>query len=78
MFDTSDSPGKMRLALLVVVILALGYFLWTRSAPPAPRPAPGQTLENPFGTAAPGPGGAPAPRPDRPMGPSPSAPFARR
>jgi prepilin-type N-terminal cleavage/methylation domain-containing protein len=39
---------------------------------------PGQTLQNPFGTAAPGPGGAPAGTPSPPIGPSPSAPFPRR
>jgi hypothetical protein len=78
MLDFSDRQGKMGLAVIVVVVLVAGYFLWTRSAPPTPTIPPGQTLQNPFGTAAPGPGGAPAANPSPPIGPSPSAPSARR
>jgi hypothetical protein len=73
MFDFSGPQGKWALAVIVVVLLAVGYLLWTKSAPPTPRPLPGQTLENPFGSAAPGPGG-PAPAPP---GPSPGAPLQR-
>jgi hypothetical protein len=76
MFDLSEAQGKVALAFIVVVVLAVGYFLWAKTAPPAPMPAPGQTLENPLGTSGPGPGGPPA-GPNR-IGPSPSAPFNRR
>jgi hypothetical protein len=78
MLDFGDRQSKMRLAVLAVVVLAVGYFLWTRSAPPEPTIPPGQSLRNPFGTAAPGPGGAPASSPSPPVGPSPSAPYGRR
>jgi hypothetical protein len=77
MFDLSDPQGKAALAVVILVVLALGYFLWARSAPPVPRPLPGQTLQNPLGTAAPAPGGAPPANPG-PIGPSPGAPFAAR
>jgi hypothetical protein len=76
--DFSDTQGRMGLVVLALVLLVAGYLFWTRSAPPVPKPAPGQTLQNPFGTAAPGPGGAPAAQPNAPVGPSPNAPFARR
>lgn len=78
MLDLSEPQGKAGLAILLLVLLGLGYLLWARSAPPVPRPAPGQTLENPMGSSPPGPGGAPAAQPAPPVGPSPSAPFARR
>lgn len=77
MLDFRDPQGRIALAAIVLVVLVVGYFLWTRSAPPAPQPLPGQSLQNPLGTAAPGPGGAPA-APPGPVGPSPSAPFVRR
>jgi hypothetical protein len=77
MLDLSEAQGKVALAIIVVVVLAVGYFLWAKTAPPTPAPLPGQTLQNPFGSAAPGPGGAPAASPG-PMGPSPNAPFNRR
>ena len=48
-------------AMLGVVVLALagvGYFLWSRAAPPEPTLAPGQSLKYPFGTGqAAGPAG---------------------
>jgi hypothetical protein len=77
MFDFSDTQGKVALAVIILVVLAAGYFIWTRSAPPVPQPLPGQSLQNPLGTAAPGPGGAPA-APPVPVGPSPNAPYAGR
>jgi len=76
MLDLSDSQGKIALAVLVVVVLLVGYFLWTRTAPPVPTPAPGQTLQNPLGSAPPGPG-SPAANPNM-MGPSPNAPIPGR
>jgi hypothetical protein len=77
MFDFSETQGKVSLTVIILVVLALGYFLWTKSAPPAPQPLPGQSLQNPLGTGAPGARGAPA-APPRPIGPSPNAPFAGR
>ncbi|HZP83989.1 MAG TPA: hypothetical protein VFB21_20280 [Chthonomonadaceae bacterium] len=35
--------------IIALTVLVLGYFVWTRSAPPEPHPLPGQTLANPFG-----------------------------
>jgi hypothetical protein len=67
MFDFSDTQGKVALAVIILVLVAAGYFLWTRSAPPVPQPLPGQSLQNPLGTAAPG-----------PIGPSPGAPIPGR
>jgi hypothetical protein len=61
MLDLSEARDRFALLIIAVVVLAAGYFLWTRSAPPTPVPLPGQTLQNPFGTAAPGPGGNPQP-----------------
>jgi hypothetical protein len=77
MLDFSDAQGKVALAVIILVVLAAGYFVWTRSAPPVPRPAPGQTLQNPLGLGAPGSGGTPA-APPGPIGPSPGAPYAGR
>jgi hypothetical protein len=67
MFDFSDIQGKVSLAVIILFVLVVGYFVWTRSAPPAPKPLPGQSLQNPLGSAAPG-----------PVGPSPNAPYAGR
>jgi hypothetical protein len=75
MLDLSEPQGRVALLVILAAVLIAGYFLWTRTAPPVPRPGPGQTLENPFGTAAPRPGGAPAA--PNVTGPSPGAPFAR-
>jgi hypothetical protein len=76
--DLSDSQGRLGLVVIVLVLGLAAYFVWTRSAPPVPQPAPGQTLQNPLGTPSPGPGGAPTAQPNAPVGPSPSAPFTRR
>ena len=67
MLNFNDPQGKVALAVIILAILVAGYFVWTRSAPPVPRPAPGQTRQNPLGLGAPG-----------PIGPSPGAPFAGR
>jgi hypothetical protein len=77
MFDFSDTRGKVGLIVIILAILVAGYFVWTRSAPPAPQPLPGQSLQNPLGTPAPGPGGAPA-APPGPIGPSPNSPYGGR
>jgi hypothetical protein len=74
MLDLSESQGKIALAVLVVVVFLVGYLLWTKTAPPVPVPAPGQTLQNPLGSAPPGQGGPAA----SPMGPSPGAPIPGR
>lgn len=48
-----EEKGKINnfaaIGIIALVVLALGYFVWTRSAPPEPHPLPGQTLANPFG-----------------------------
>jgi hypothetical protein len=62
--DLSEPQGKLFLAIIVAVVLVVGYFLWTKSAPPTPRVPAGQTLDNPFG-----PGQAPGPPVGRPTGP---------
>ena len=62
----SDTQGKVALVIVIVVVLGLVYFLWSKSASPTPVIPPGQTLQNPFGTDSSGPpgmrGGARRPR----------------
>jgi hypothetical protein len=54
--DLSDTQGKVAIVIVVLVVLAIGYFMWKKSAPAPPTLGPGQTLQNPFGTGAqPGP-----------------------
>ena len=58
------------IAAAVIVLVGVGYFIWSHSAPPEPTIPAGQTIQNPFGNkqpggpraAAPG-GGTPAPAP---------------
>jgi hypothetical protein len=83
--DINSPQGKIIIAVLVLLVIGVGYFLWTKSAPPTPQLGPGQSLQNPFGTQAPGPGGpgvpggAPAGMPGAPpIGPSPGAPIPGR
>jgi hypothetical protein len=87
--DFNSPQGRIIIAVIVLVVIGLGYFMWTKTAPPTPRLGPGQSLENPFGTQAPGgmpPGGGPpggmppgaAPGGQMPMGPSPNAPIPGR
>jgi hypothetical protein len=79
----NDSQTKLAAVLIIVVVIGLGYLLWTRSAPPEPVPLPGQTLQNPLGetpgTHAVGtPGRMPAPGtvdPKMGFGPSRNAPI---
>ena len=47
----SDTQTKIAVSVLVVVVIGLVYFLWSRSAPPEPVPGPNQTIKNPFGEA---------------------------
>jgi hypothetical protein len=56
--ELSDTQGKVAIVVVVLVVLAIGYFMWKRSGPPAPTLGPGQTLQNPFGTS-----GSPGPPP---------------
>src|SRR5712691_9979116 len=46
MLDFSDPQGKVALAIIILVVVAAGYFLWTRSAPPVPQRLPGQRLRH--------------------------------
>src|SRR5438874_8831348 len=85
--DKSNIKGPVFIGVIVVVALVVGYFLWKGTAgAPEPTPGPGQTIQNPLGTASPGgrgggpggPGGMPAPgtaAPGRGMGPSRNAPI---
>jgi hypothetical protein len=38
---------------VALVIVIIGYVMWTRSAAPAPTIGPGQSLQNPFGNQGP-------------------------
>ena len=49
MSDLSSPQGRIGLAILLLVVLGLGYLLWSRSAPPVPQPAPGQSLATTVG-----------------------------
>jgi hypothetical protein len=52
----SETQTKMLMGVLVVVVIGVVYLLWTRSAPPEPTLAPGQTLSNPLGETRRSPG----------------------
>ncbi|HZP84496.1 MAG TPA: hypothetical protein VFB21_22870 [Chthonomonadaceae bacterium] len=77
----SPKQTGLALGLIVVVIVVLAFVLWTRTAPPAPQVAAGQTSNTPFGSQASAtgsPGGgvqAPAPRPPSRVSPSNGTPF---
>ena len=45
----SAAQTRLAMGLIVALVAGLAYFLWTKSAPPAPAPGPGQTIQNPFG-----------------------------
>jgi hypothetical protein len=71
---------KVAVALVVVLVLCVGYFIWSRTLTPEPTLMPGQSVLNPMGTGAPGKAPAPTIRPGRPdpvygPGPSSSAPI---
>jgi hypothetical protein len=58
--ELNNPQGRLALVIIVLVVLAAGWFLWNKTAPPLPTVPPGQTLANPFGTAQPGPSAAPS------------------
>jgi hypothetical protein len=46
-----DSRRNAILAgVIALIVVIVGYVMWTRSAPPEPTIGPGQTLQNPFGS----------------------------
>jgi hypothetical protein len=47
--DFSDSRSKIFLGIVVVLVLGIFYFLWTRSASPDVTIPPGQSISNPMG-----------------------------
>jgi hypothetical protein len=49
--DSDDIKRYAIVGAVVLVLVGTGWFFLRNSAPPAPEPAPGQTLHNPFGTA---------------------------
>ena len=49
-----EIPPQFFIGVVVVLVLALGYFLWTRSSSPEPTIPPGQDIKHPFGNAKPG------------------------
>jgi hypothetical protein len=48
-----SKKNVMFVGIIVVVVLIVGYVLWSRSAPPEPTLGPGQSIQNPFGNNAP-------------------------
>jgi hypothetical protein len=56
--DSDDLKKFAVIGAVVIVLAGAGWFFLRNSAPPTPEPGPGQTIQNPFGTA--GPPGAPA------------------
>lgn len=78
MAERKEVPPQIFVGILVVVLLIVGYFLWTRTSSSDPVIPPDQDIKHPFGQAkAGGPGrgmgGVPAPGtvdPQRGMGPS--------
>ncbi len=67
--DFSDTRSKIFLAVVVVAVLVVGYFLWANSAPPAAEPLPGQSISNPFGSKEPGHAKGPKANANRPQTP---------
>jgi hypothetical protein len=59
--ELSDTQGKLAIVIVVLLVLAVGFFMWKKSGPAAPKLGPGQTLQNPFGTG-PQPGPPPGAR----------------
>jgi hypothetical protein len=62
--ELSDTQGKVAIAIVVLLVLAIGWFMWKKSGPAPPTLGPGQTLQNPFGTGTPprsGPAGSSLP-----------------
>jgi hypothetical protein len=55
MGDSRSINPAVAVAIIAVVIAIVGFFLWRGTGGSTAQPRPGQTLENPFGTQAPGP-----------------------
>jgi hypothetical protein len=51
--DLSSTPGKIALTVVVLLVVGLIYFLWTKSAPPEPVIPAGQSISNPTGEKQP-------------------------
>lgn len=51
--DNESRRNYIIAAVVVAVILVVGYVLYTHSAPSTPVPGPGQTIAHPFGNANP-------------------------
>jgi hypothetical protein len=59
--ELSEKQIKLAIGVLVLVVIGLGYLVWTRSATPEPTALPNQSLLAPMGAskAGAGPGGDP-------------------
>jgi hypothetical protein len=85
MQDSKNLKTPVFIGVIVAALLIVGYFLWKGTSVPEPVPGPGQTIQNPLGTASPGgggggPAGMPAPgtaTTGRGMGPSRNAPVPK-
>jgi hypothetical protein len=88
--DNKNVSAPVFIGIIVVVVLIVGYFVWKSMGPSEPVLGPGQSIQNPLGTAAPRGGGArggpapggqnvPAPGTSGPQGfgPSKGAPIPR-
>ncbi len=47
----SEGQNKVGIIVIILVVVGVGYFLWTRSVPAEPTIGPGQTIANPMGQA---------------------------
>src|SRR2546421_187552 len=84
--DNKNLKAPVLVGVIAVIVVVVGYFLWKgTSGAPEPTIPPGQTIQNPLGTASPGqrsgaPSGMPAPgtaTPGRGLGPSKNAPIPK-
>ncbi|HZP84385.1 MAG TPA: hypothetical protein VFB21_22315 [Chthonomonadaceae bacterium] len=89
MKERKDLPPQLVIGIIAVVVLIVGYVLYSRTVVPEPTIPPDQTIQNPLGNNAPrragGPGAnggipaTPAPGTSGPQGfgPSRGAPIPR-
>ena len=45
----SGTQTKAGIIVIIVAVICMGYFIWTRSASPEPTIPAGQTISNPLG-----------------------------
>jgi hypothetical protein len=59
--ELNEKQVKLAIGALIVVVIGLGYLVWTRSAAPEPSPLPNQSLLAPMGASKGATGQAPPP-----------------